>query len=116
MEQPWLKHGWIKQKRIFLEGQSRAELALRFWADAGFRERLLADPRAALNAEFGLALALPPGLRIRVIVDAPGEWTLTIPHMPEESRPRRSVSGEEGKLESCTTVVFGFTVGCTGTC
>lgn len=114
MEQPWLAHGWVKQKLIFLEGQSRGEVALRFWADARFRERLLADPRAALEEDLGLSI--PPDLQVRVVVDKPGEWTLVIPFMPEETRPARSVSREEGKLGSCTTVVFGFTVGCTGRC
>ena len=46
-------------------------------ADPAFRQRLLADPKAAL-AEL-LGVALPPGMTITVMEEQPGQHILVLP-------------------------------------
>ncbi|HEY7770374.1 nitrile hydratase subunit alpha [Longimicrobium sp.] len=112
--QPWLKHGWIKQKRAYLEARTRAMIVHRAWRDPEFRERLLADPRAALAAV--LDLRIPDDVEIEIVQEAEGEMTLVLPHMPESSRPPGTLAGASGRLDACSTHVLMWTGGCTGTC
>jgi broad-specificity NMP kinase len=54
-----------------------ARLAARAWADEGFRERLKADPRAAVAEETGVSV--PESLEIEVLEETPEKAYLVIP-------------------------------------
>lgn len=49
----------------------------RAWADPAYKERLLADPRAALSEELGVEL--PPGLEVQVVEERPDMLCVVLP-------------------------------------
>ncbi len=49
----------------------------RAWADPAFRDRLRADPRAALEEELGVAL--PGRLRVSVVEEEPDHLCIVVP-------------------------------------
>ena len=54
-----------------------AKLVARAWADEGFRERLKADPRAAVAEETGFQV--PESVQIEVLEETPQRAYLVIP-------------------------------------
>ncbi|GAB1394974.1 hypothetical protein MASR1M60_31380 [Rhodocyclaceae bacterium] len=52
------------------------QLIAKCWADEAFKQRLLADPVGTLKAE---GIAVPEGVRVRVMEDTAQEVTLVIP-------------------------------------
>lgn len=58
-----------------------ARVVAKAWADEEFKRRLLADP-AAIAGEEGVAI--PEGLTVTVVEDAPGTRTLVLPAPPAE--------------------------------
>jgi hypothetical protein len=54
-----------------------AKLVARAWADEGFRERLRADPHAAVAEETGFAV--PESIEIEVLEETPEKAYLVIP-------------------------------------
>ncbi|WNR44549.1 NHLP leader peptide family RiPP precursor [Paenibacillus roseipurpureus] len=52
------------------------------WEDADFKARLLADPRSALQQEFGHTI--PEGIELNVMAVTPTKYALIIPPKPEE--------------------------------
>ncbi|MGH3083078.1 MAG: NHLP leader peptide family RiPP precursor, partial [Gaiellaceae bacterium] len=54
-----------------------ARLVARAWADEGFRERLKADPRAAVAEETGVSV--PESIEIEVLEETPEKAYLVIP-------------------------------------
>ena len=61
--------------------QSRQELETRLIAEASqnstFRQRLLTDPKSAIGDLLGVAL--PPGMSVTVLEEAPGHHYLVLP-------------------------------------
>jgi broad-specificity NMP kinase len=58
-------------------GELEAKLVARAWADEGFRERLKAEPRAAIAEEVGISV--PESIRIEVLEETPEQAYLVIP-------------------------------------
>jgi broad-specificity NMP kinase len=58
-------------------GELEAKLVARAWADEGFRERLKAEPRAAISEETGVVV--PESIRIEVLEETPEQAYLVIP-------------------------------------
>ena len=54
-----------------------AKIVARAWADEGFRERLKADPRAAVVEETGITV--PESIQIEVLEETPDKAYLVIP-------------------------------------
>jgi Nitrile hydratase, alpha chain len=54
-----------------------AKIVARAWADEGFRERLRADPHAAVAEETGVSV--PESLTIEVLEETPEKGYLVIP-------------------------------------
>ncbi|OAS16730.1 NHLP leader peptide family RiPP precursor [Paenibacillus oryzisoli] len=52
------------------------------WEDEDFKARLLADPRSALQEEFGHEI--PEGIELNVMAVTPTKYALIIPPKPEE--------------------------------
>ncbi|NOU65528.1 NHLP leader peptide family natural product precursor [Paenibacillus sp. LMG 31461] len=52
------------------------------WEDADFKARLLADPRSALEQDFGHSI--PEGIELHVMAVTPTKYALIIPPKPEE--------------------------------
>jgi len=52
------------------------------WADEGFKAALMADAPAALAGE---GVALPPGLRLRVVENTDTDVTLILPPRPADA-------------------------------
>ena len=53
------------------------EVLLRAHSDPAFRQQLLADPRAALQATFGLEM--PPETEIQVLEETPSRFYIVLP-------------------------------------
>jgi hypothetical protein len=49
----------------------------RAWADAAYKQRLLQDPKAALEEELGVQL--PAGLKVQVVEEHPDQLCIVIP-------------------------------------
>ncbi|CAN7759599.1 NHLP leader peptide family RiPP precursor [Paenibacillus sp. LjRoot153] len=52
------------------------------WEDPDFKARLLADPRSALQQDFGHNI--PEGIELHVMAVTPTKYALIIPPKPEE--------------------------------
>ena len=63
------------------EAQVRAHMAMKAAEDDGFRERLVADPRATLEAETGIRV--PDDYRLHVHVESATDAHLVLPPKPE---------------------------------
>ena len=66
------------------EAEVRAHLVMKAAEDDEFRARLIADPRAALEAETGIRF--PDTLRLHVHVESATDAHLVLPPKPELSR------------------------------
>ena len=66
------------------EAEVKAHIAMKAAEDDDFRARLLADPRAALEAETGLRL--PDDYRLHVHEESAADAHLVLPPRPELSR------------------------------
>jgi hypothetical protein len=66
------------------EQQKKAwgQIVAKAWEDAAFKQRLLADPAAALKAH---GFEVPPGVRVRVVEDTASLWHLTLPPQPGDA-------------------------------
>jgi hypothetical protein len=56
-----------------------AKMIAKAWSDASFKERLLADPRAVLEAE---GISVPPGVDVKVLEQTDMQLFLVIPTPP----------------------------------
>ena len=78
------------------EAQVRAHVAMKAAEDDDFRERLIADPRAAVEAETGLRL--PDGYRIHVHEESATDAHMVLPPNPALSKEEldRIAGGHRG--------------------
>jgi hypothetical protein len=67
----------MSQAASTAQSELEARLVARAWQDEGFKQQLLADPRAAIAAETGASV--PPGLEIRVVEETPTVRYLVLP-------------------------------------
>ncbi|MEY4757907.1 MAG: hypothetical protein RJA34_2805 [Pseudomonadota bacterium] len=84
------------------QAKQMQQLIAKCWADAAFKQRLLADPAGTLKAE---AIAIPEGLNIKVVENTAQEFTLVI--------PARSMELSDEQLDAVAgglCVIFCFTV------
>ncbi len=68
------------------EAQVRAHVAMKAAEDDDFRERLIGDPRAAVEAETGLRL--PDGYRIHVHEESATDAHMVLPPNPALSKEK----------------------------
>jgi len=61
------------------QGRKMSQLIARCWADAGFKQKLLADPAATLKAE---GAEIPAGLSIKALENTDKVFHLVIPARP----------------------------------
>ena len=61
------------------QGKKYAKLIAKAWSDESFKERLLSDSRAVLEAE---GISLPPGVNVKVLEQTDAQFFLVIPQMP----------------------------------
>jgi hypothetical protein len=61
------------------QNKKYAKLIAKVWSDASFKERLLADPRAVLEAE---GISVPPGVDVKVLEQTYTQLFLVIPTPP----------------------------------
>jgi hypothetical protein len=54
-----------------------AKLVAKAWADEGFRERLMADPRAVVSEETGITV--PESITVEVLEETPEKAYIVIP-------------------------------------
>lgn len=57
------------------------QIVAKCWADAEFKARLMADPRATLSAE---GVAVPEGMELRVVENTPQVTYVVLPTPPSE--------------------------------
>jgi hypothetical protein len=94
-------------------GELEAALFARAYKDADFRQRLIDDPKTAIE-EF-LEVDLPGELGVRLIQDGPNETTLVMPYFPEGVA--NELSEEEladEVLGTCSSGVYGEVLGTCG--
>ena len=56
-----------------------AKLIAKAWSDEAFKERLLTDSRAVLEAE---GISVPPGVDVKVVEQTDTQFFIVIPKMP----------------------------------
>jgi len=79
-----------------LTGEEAAKLRrilAKAWADEGFKAALLTDARAALAAE---GVALPEGLRLRVVENSATDVTFVLPPKPPGALSDEALAGVAG--------------------
>jgi hypothetical protein len=59
-----------------------SDLVKRAWRDAGFKRKLLDDPRATIEKSLGVIL--PPGLNLYIHEQTPTDLHLILPMAPED--------------------------------
>jgi Nitrile hydratase, alpha chain len=77
-----------------------AQIVARAWADAGFRERLRADPRGAVAEVTGIVV--PESIEIEVLEETPEKGYLVIP------QNRVAISDEHLEAASGGTPLFVY--------
>jgi len=58
-----------------------AKVIAKAWSDASFKEKLLADPRAVLEAE---GISVPPGVDVKVVEQTDKQLFFVLPARPED--------------------------------
>jgi hypothetical protein len=96
--------GLVTQKQL------EAQFIFRCWQDAGFKKRLLADPRSTIEGE--LSLKLPSGMKVRVQEEAAHTLTFILPAAPPaggelSDADLEQVAGGKGNLPTATTTASG---------
>ncbi len=61
------------------QGKKYAKLIAKAWSDEAFKERLLTDSRAVLEAE---GISVPPGVDIKVVEQTDTQLFMVIPKKP----------------------------------
>jgi len=61
------------------QGKKYAKLVAKAWSDEAFKERLLSDSRAVLEAE---GISVPPGVDVKVLEQTDTQLFVVIPKMP----------------------------------
>lgn len=69
----------------------KVQIIQKAWADPAFKEQLLADPRKALQASFGIEL--PEGINLKVVEETPSDYYLVIPPNPAELEDPKAEPG-----------------------
>jgi hypothetical protein len=62
------------------QGKKYAKLIAKVWSDEAFKERLLMDPRATLDAE---GIQVPEGVEVKVVEQTDKIFYLVIPEKPQ---------------------------------
>ena len=62
------------------QGKNYAKLIAKAWSDESFKERLLSDSRAVLEAE---GISVPPGVNVKVVEQTDTQFFMVIPKKPE---------------------------------
>jgi hypothetical protein len=63
------------------QGKKYAKLIAKTWSDESFKERLLSDSRAVLEAE---GISVPPGVDVKVLEQTDAQVFIVIPKMPAD--------------------------------
>jgi len=61
------------------QGKKYAKLIAKAWSDESFKERLLSDSRAVLEAE---GISVPPGVDVKVLEQTDTTFFIVIPKKP----------------------------------
>ena len=61
------------------QGKKYAKLVAKAWSDESFKERLLTDSRAILEAE---GITVPPGVDVKVMEQTDTQFFMVIPKKP----------------------------------
>ena len=61
------------------KSEKYAKLIAKAWSDEDFKERLLTDSRAVLEAE---GISVPPGVDVKVVEQTDTQFFIVIPKMP----------------------------------
>lgn len=60
----------------------RTKVVEKAWEDPAFKKQLLTDPKAALQAAFGIVI--PEGIKLKVVEEKANQLYLVIPPNPSE--------------------------------
>jgi hypothetical protein len=71
--------------------QAESKVVTKAMTDPSFKAALLADPKAALESEFGVKL--PANLNVNVIQDDPNSATLVLPHSGGQELSEAELNG-----------------------
>ena len=88
--------------------EMQAQLVERASRDPAFRQELLANPKAVITREYGLAI--PASVEVRVVEETPTMGYLVLPPVPTRA-------GQELSDQDLEAVAGGWSgAGCTGDC
>lgn len=60
----------------------KVQIIKKAWAEPAFKQRLLIDPKQAINEAFGVEI--PAGIELKVVEETPTSYYLTLPPNPED--------------------------------
>lgn len=66
----------------------QSQVVEKAWQDPSFKEKLLADPKAAIQEALGVIL--PDHIKIKTVEESSDEFYVVLPPRPEKSRKKRS--------------------------
>jgi len=96
------KEPWSLSRQDF-----EKDVILRSRADSTFRENLLANPKAAIQAAYGVEI--PPGVEFEVLQETPSKFYLVLPTEAEEMTDEE-VAAVAGGLGDVKGEVFSVKV------
>lgn len=70
------------QKNKDSKREWQTKIIVRAWKDPHFKERLIADPKSALNE---LHCPVPEKLKVKAIEEHESQWVLVIPKKPSDA-------------------------------
>ncbi|WP_243644198.1 NHLP leader peptide family RiPP precursor [Paenibacillus pinisoli] len=65
------------------EKELREKIIEKAWSDSAFKEKLLADPKSAIAAEFGIDI--PAEFNLKVLEETDDTFYLVLPKKPDDN-------------------------------
>ena len=88
------------QEQLQAYAKQYGQVIAKAWADDDFKQRLLADPAAVLQAE---GITMPPGVELRAVENTDTKLYLTLPPKPSDELSDEQLNQVAGGITASTT-------------